>query len=298
MGKKANANAQPAAASDKSPRQITQIHLGSHRIAVWYASPYPSEYQQDLYICERCLKYTKTASALHTHACQGGYPRGRKIYEDGTAGVYEIDGKQELLYCQNLCLLSKLFLDQKTVYYDIGSFLFYVLLARTPRGLKFVGYFSKEKSSVDGNLLACILVLPPFRGQNFGQLLIEISYELARRDGMVGGPEQPLSPQGFHSFRAYWRRAVVNELLKDGDMQIVSLARLAERTGIRTEDILFTLDDLGLLEFWRGRHIVCVANETVRRVVSERWIRLAPRMDIEGMVGRSAGTSDCDDDTL
>ncbi|KAJ1952270.1 K(lysine) acetyltransferase [Linderina pennispora] len=296
MGKKTAANAQTHDA--ESNGQITQIHLGSHRIAAWYASPYPSGYQHDLYICERCLKYMKTRTALDTHACHGGFPRGRKIYEDGTASVCEIDGKQELLYCQNLCLLSKLFLDQKTVYYDIGSFFFYVLLARTPRGLKFVGYFSKEKSSVDGNLLACILVLPPFRGQNFGQLLIEISYELARRDGMVGGPEQPLSPQGFHSFRAYWRRAVINELLRDGSTKIVSLARLAGRTGIRIEDILFTLDDLGLLEFWRGRHIVCIANETVRRVVSERWIRLTPRMDVEGMVVGSPSTSDCDSDTL
>lgn len=31
------------------------------------------------------------------------------------------------MYCQNLCLLSKLFLDHKTLYYDVDPFLFYVL---------------------------------------------------------------------------------------------------------------------------------------------------------------------------
>jgi hypothetical protein len=31
------------------------------------------------------------------------------------------------VYCQNLCLLSKLFLDHKTLYYDVDPFLFYVL---------------------------------------------------------------------------------------------------------------------------------------------------------------------------
>jgi hypothetical protein len=31
------------------------------------------------------------------------------------------------VYCQSLCLLSKLFLDHKTLYYDVDPFLFYVL---------------------------------------------------------------------------------------------------------------------------------------------------------------------------
>lgn len=33
----------------------------------------------------------------------------------------------EQIYCQNLCLLAKLFLDHKTLYYDVEPFLFYVL---------------------------------------------------------------------------------------------------------------------------------------------------------------------------
>jgi hypothetical protein len=38
-----------------------------------------------------------------------------------------VDGKRNRVYCQNLCLLSKLFLDHKTLYYDVDPFLFYVL---------------------------------------------------------------------------------------------------------------------------------------------------------------------------
>ena len=30
------------------------------------------------------------------------------------------------VYCQNLCLFSKLFLDHKTLYYDVEPFLFYI----------------------------------------------------------------------------------------------------------------------------------------------------------------------------
>jgi Histone acetyltransferase (MYST family) len=38
-----------------------------------------------------------------------------------------VDGNVNKIYCQNLCLLAKLFLDHKTLYYDVEPFLFYVL---------------------------------------------------------------------------------------------------------------------------------------------------------------------------
>lgn len=41
--------------------------------------------------------------------------------------LLQVDGKKNRVYCQNLCLLSKLFLDHKTLYYDVDPFLFYVL---------------------------------------------------------------------------------------------------------------------------------------------------------------------------
>lgn len=59
--------------------------------------------------------------------------------------VFEVDGKTNKVYCQNLCLLSKLFLDHKTLYYDVDPFLFYVLCELDEDGAHIVGYFSKEK---------------------------------------------------------------------------------------------------------------------------------------------------------
>lgn len=35
--------------------------------------------------------------------------------------------KKAKIYCQSLCLLSKLFLDHKTLYYDVEPFHFYVM---------------------------------------------------------------------------------------------------------------------------------------------------------------------------
>lgn len=47
------------------------------------------------------------------------------------------------MYCQNLCLLAKLFLDHKTLYFDVEPFLFYVLCEVDKVGAHLVGYFSK-----------------------------------------------------------------------------------------------------------------------------------------------------------
>ena len=57
--------------------------------------------------------------------------------------------------------MAKLFLDHKTLFYDVDPFLFYVVCEHDDLGYHFVGYFSKEKDIVDGgNNLACILVMP------------------------------------------------------------------------------------------------------------------------------------------
>ena len=47
---------------------------------------------------------------------------------------FEVDGAVAKLYCQNLCLLSKLFLDHKTLYYDVEPFLFYILCEHDETG--------------------------------------------------------------------------------------------------------------------------------------------------------------------
>ncbi|KAJ2502961.1 K(lysine) acetyltransferase [Coemansia sp. RSA 1972] len=316
----------PNATVDEA-NEIQRIILGKYSIAVWYASPYPDEYThtRDLFICQQCLKYMRHRETLDSHVCPDPFPRGRRVYEDATSALFEVDGKAHTLYCQNLCLLSKLFLDQKTIYYDIGGFLFYILLSKQPATAvgsfsspldateyTFVGYFSKEKSSVERNNLACILVLPPFRGQSYGQLLIELSYELTKMEGTTGGPEQPLSSQGFHSYRSYWRRAIVQALLgvlpqaerylrhscgrkqhtsEDVvEQRVFSLSRLAQLTGIRIEDVLFTLEDLGLLGTWHGKHMVCIADDTIQQVISTRRINPGMRMDVNGL--------QMDDDTM
>lgn len=99
--------------------------------------------------------------------------------------MYEVDGKKEQQYCQNLCYLAKLFLDHKTLWNDVDLFLFYVLCEVDHRGVHIVGYFSKEKSSEEGYNLACILTLPAYQRKGYGKFLISMSYELSKIEGKV-----------------------------------------------------------------------------------------------------------------
>lgn len=255
-------------------KNIQCIVLGKYEIDTWYFSPYPEEYAGDdkLYICEYCLKYMKKQKTLinHCHQCHMKSPPGRLIYDDGELTMFEIDGKDHKLYCQNLCLLSKLFLDHKTLYYDVDPFLFYAMCEVDENGHHhIVGYFSKEKQSQDNYNLACILTFPPFQRKGYGKFLISISYELTKREGTVGSPEKPLSDLGRISYRSYWA-FVILRLFQDRDiLQSITIERISKLTGIRHEDILSTLHSLNMIKHWKGQHVICVNRAVVDHFLKE-----------------------------
>ena len=127
-----------------------------------YFSPFPPEYHgRRLYVCEYTLKYARRASTMRRHRAESAlrHPPGDQIYREPATGLslWEVDGRANKIYCQNLCLLSKLFLDHKTLYYDVDPFLFYILTlyredesdARHGGGHQILGYFSKEKARGD-----------------------------------------------------------------------------------------------------------------------------------------------------
>ena len=79
----------------------------------------------------------------HLKKCPWRHPPGVEVYRKDGMSVFEVDGNTNKIYCQNLCLLVKLFLDHKTLYYDVEPFLFYVLTQNDSEGCHLVGYFSK-----------------------------------------------------------------------------------------------------------------------------------------------------------
>lgn len=175
-----------------------------------------------------------------------------------------MDGKDWKIYCQNLCLLAKLFLDHKTLYFDVEPFMFYILVEVDRYGCHLVGYYSKEKESPDGNNLACILTLPPHQRKGYGKFLIAMSYELSIIEGVVGSPEKPLSDLGKLSYRSYWTSVLLDSIYRIGVK--VSMKELEKITSIAYTDVVSTLQSLNIIKYWKGNHILCVTPKTVEEL--------------------------------
>ena len=130
-------------------KNIEKIIMGEWEVEAWYYSPFPDAYSdlETLYVCEYCLTYMRLAKTYkkHKRECTCRHPPGKEIYRGDGISVYEIDGKEHRPYCQKLCLLAKLFLDHKTLYFESSPFLFYIVTTVDSRGAHIVGYFSKEK---------------------------------------------------------------------------------------------------------------------------------------------------------
>lgn len=231
------------------PSKIKCVNIGGFEVETWYAAPYPEEYSRNrvLYICEFCLKYMNSDYVAWRHKlkCPAKHPPGDEIYRDGSISVFEVDGRKNPVYCQNLCLLAKLFLGSKTLYYDVEPFLFYVMTELDELGCRFVGYFSKEKRPSSQNNVSCILTLPTHQRKGYGNLLISFSYLLTRVEGKTGSPEKPLSDMGLVSYRNYWRLMLAYELIDKKSP--LSIMDLSDRTGMTADDIVAALEGLRAL---------------------------------------------------
>merc|ERR1719282_1046132 len=246
-------------------KNVELIELGRHRIKPWYFSPYPIQLVSlpCIYICEFCLKFVKSRTCLERHIskCNLKHPPGNEIYRKNSISFFEIDGRKNKNYSQNLCLLAKLFLDHKTLYYDTDPFLFYVMCECDDRGYHIVGYFSKEKESSEDYNVACILTLPPYQRKGYGKLLIEFSYELSKFEGKTGSPEKPLSDLGLLSYRSYWSATLLEILInlppgEGGERPMMTINELAEMTSIKKEDLISTLRHLNLINYYKGQYII------------------------------------------
>ena len=223
-------------------KNLNKLQIGKSEVEAWYFSPYPADYAHlsTLFICEFCFLYYPSLVQLKRHRtkCTLLHPPGNEIYRYQNISFFEIDGRRQRTWCRNLCLLSKCFLDHKTLYYDVDPFLYYCMTVKDEYGCHLIGYFSKEKESPEGYNVACILTLPQHQRKGYGKLLIEFSYELSKREGKLGSPEKPLSDLGLLGYRAYWQEKIV-ELLLDSEDE-VSLDEIAQRTAIIHGDIMHT----------------------------------------------------------
>ncbi|KAK3316395.1 hypothetical protein B0H66DRAFT_293673 [Apodospora peruviana] len=284
----------PAKKSKKAvgpANQIECIEFGGWEIDTWYTAPYPEEYARNrvLYICEFCLKYMNSDYVAWRHKlkCPAKHPPGDEIYRHGSVSVFEVDGRKNPVYCQNLCLLAKLFLGSKTLYYDVEPFLFYVLCEYDDYGYHFVGYFSKEKRASSQNNVSCILTLPIHQRKGYGNLLIDFSYLLTRVEQKTGSPEKPLSDMGLVSYRNYWRLIMCRYLLRFfsdniGERKGLSIKNISDDTGLTPDDVISALEGLRCLvrdpqtQLYAFRVDLQYCREYVAKWESKNYVQLNP----------------------
>ncbi|CAK1600656.1 unnamed protein product [Parnassius mnemosyne] len=252
--------------SDKGTRYVV---MGKYMMEVWYQSPYPGDAARvpRLFVCEFCLNHHKCAAgaARHRTKCVWRHPPGDEVYRKDNLSVWQVDGRKHKQYCQQLCLLAKFFLDHKTLYYDVEPFLFYVMTCADDEGCHIVGYFSKEKNSFLNYNVSCILTLPPYQRQGYGRLLIDFSYLLTKVEGKVGSPETPLSDLGLISYRSYWKEALLKRLCT-ATGPTLCIRDLSKDLAIASSDIVSTLQERGLMKYWKGKHIVLKKQEVLEEV--------------------------------
>ncbi|XP_076160289.1 histone acetyltransferase enoki mushroom isoform X2 [Ptiloglossa arizonensis] len=265
-------------ASGNGSRNPAAIVFGRYEVETWYSSPFPQEYARlpKLFFCEFCLKYTKSRAVLDRHMdkCQWRHPPATEIYRCNGLSVFEIDGNVNKIYCQNLCLLAKLFLDHKTLYYDVEPFLFYAVTKNDKFGCHLVGYFSKEKHCPAQRYnVSCIMTLPQYQRQGFGRFLIEFSYLLSKVEGIPGTPEKPLSDLGRVSYHSFWKSVVLEYLDAHRESTEIKLGDITKETGVSAHDIATAMQLLG---FIRSVHLPGEGNSKVAVVVD--WAKVDAHM--------------------
>mmetsp|Transcript_32399 Transcript_32399/g.73218 ORF Transcript_32399/g.73218 Transcript_32399/m.73218 type:complete len:412 (-) Transcript_32399:326-1561(-) len=267
-------------------KNVRTIELGRHVMECWYFSPFPKEYYPNgfvdrLYFCEFSLRYFAHKSELARYQARGvdRHPPGNEIYRKDGLSMFEVDGAENKEYCESLCYMAKLFLDHKTLYYEVDPFLFYVMCEYDERGFHPTGYFSKEKYSDVGYNLACILTFPCYQRKGYGRFLIAFSYELSKKESKVGSPEKPLSDLGAIGYRSYWAAEVLMVLKKHKGPSI-SIMEISKITSILSDDIINALQYLGILKCLYNSYALCVPPAVLDDLIKRHPIK-EPRVDPE-----------------
>ncbi|WP_411023239.1 hypothetical protein, partial [Salmonella sp. s51228] len=116
-----------------------------------------------------------------------------------------------------------------------------------------------------------ILVLPPYQRKGYGKFLISMSYELTKLEHTTGSPEKPLSDLGKLSYASYWKWILL-DILKSSK-GVLTIKNLSDTTGISQEDVIYTLQSLNLVKYWKGQQVICVTPKQVEEILKSNYFR-------------------------
>lgn len=75
-----------------------------------------------------------------------------------------------------------------------------------------------------------------------------VSYEISRREGVMGGPEKPISELGRRGYGRFWAGEIARWVLSAAGGAVVDVEGCSEATWIAPEDCLAVLRDMGVVE--------------------------------------------------
>ncbi|XP_026192223.1 putative MYST-like histone acetyltransferase 1 [Cyclospora cayetanensis] len=234
-------------------KTVERISIGSHLVDCWYFSPYPAEVQDVpvLFICEFCLSFFVHESELQRHAllCECKHPPGNEIYRDDRVSMFEVDGTHCRVYCENLCFLSKLFLDHKTLRSAAAPLRLSCAAGIAARAaIRALVLLPADRGFLTSYFFpaAASMLLMQHQRKGYGKFLISFSYSLSKRERRAGGPERPLSDLGRATYFAYWTEQLL--ALLQPPRNRVSLQELSEATSIEFQDVVACLEKQGVLQ--------------------------------------------------
>uniref|UniRef100_A0A0K0F9A4 Histone acetyltransferase n=1 Tax=Strongyloides venezuelensis TaxID=75913 RepID=A0A0K0F9A4_STRVS len=252
--KKSNCNLEE---KDKNLGTTSTLHYQNFVMKGLFPSKYPDDIKnlEHVYVCRFCLTplSEKEAYMEHDKLCNWKHPPGNEIYrdEEEMISIFEVDGRKKPDYARRLCWLASLFIPHKVSAYSVWFFQFYILTKITKLGFNLIGYFSKEMKPSGNNNLSCILTMPHCMGHGYGQMLIDLSYSLSKREKKIGSPEHPLSDQGLIAYRKYWKSILLCFIRKKYKEKAssISMKELSHQSAIYIDDLVSTALSLGIIGY-------------------------------------------------
>lgn len=109
-----------------------------------------------------------------------------------------------------------------------------------------------------------------------------VSYELARREGRLGGPEKPLSELGRQAYIRYWSGVIARNILSLPLKKMATVQQICDETFIVQEDIVATLKEMGILEKRKKAGASVVINKArIREWATLNRVSLDSPIDID-----------------
>ncbi|XP_076296655.1 lysine acetyltransferase chameau isoform X2 [Lasioglossum baleicum] len=87
-------------------------------------------------------------------------------------------------------------------------------------------------------------------------------YLLTRVEKKIGSPEKPLSDLGLISYRSYWKDVLLQYLCNFGGKEL-SVKDISKEMAIDSYDIVSTLQALGMMKYWKGKHIILKKQDVI-----------------------------------